>query len=443
MDEFDFDLLVTEIREGLVVPIIGTELYARADGTPYEPEIIARLAAELRLEPQPPMATPRDVALAHKMQKGGGPNAFKTALQKVIKELINAPPEPLVQLAEIRGLKMYVTTTFDDLLEQALRSVGRSPLPYAHSTSPAKSKMDLHNLKESTQPAVCHVLGQHPDCATTDASVLEFLGAMLDDVRRPRRLFEELEGKDLLFLGCGFPDWLSRLFIRVIKDKPFTDADQRTQLIADARIASDSNLVLFLSGHDLMLYPPGGARDFVRELHRTWIERFGREEPQPPPPLPEVATLTKGAVFLSFSSEDRDIVRPIAEALHDAGIDVFFDEKNIDWGDEWDRVITTNVRRAELFVPFVSQRTEKLADTPKYFWKEWNIASRHAESYAPGAKFILPVGLDRLEPESARVPEAFRDLHWFWMQPEKLGALVEYIRDAYRRKQTSRVARST
>jgi hypothetical protein len=439
MEAFDFDSLVQEIRDGAVVPIIGSELYARPDGSLYEAAVTELFARELGMEPLPAGATPRDVALAYQM-KGGNPKNLKPALRKVIPKAIPTPPEPLVQLAQIRGIKLYVTTALDDLLEQALSNAGRPPQSFSHSPSATRSEMELPNTRLASVPSVCHVLGRFTgSSALTDANVLEFLGALLG-VGRPQRLFEELAERNLLFLGCGFPDWLSRLFIRVIKDAPFTRGDARGQVIADARLASDTNLALFLRGHELMLYPQGQATDFVRELHRAWVAQQPAATDVGPPPAE--AILPEGAVFLSFSSDDRDIVRSIARALNDAGVDVWFDERNIQPGDNWDEVIMANLRRAELFIPFVSQRTEAHREASKYFWKEWNFAGRHVDTYAPDAHFLLPVGLDRLDINTANVPPAFRTRQWFWLADrENTGDLITYIRKAYRSKQQSKHAR--
>jgi TIR domain/SIR2-like domain len=438
---FDFGWLLQEMQDGAVVPIIGSELYAGPDGAGYELRIAAALAAELKMPSPLPTATPREVVLAYQVMNGS-PVAIKGALKAAFHAVVKEPPKPILQLAQITDFNLYVTTALDHLLEDALAHVGRPAKSFAHSLTVRRGD-ELPDIRKSNFASVYHVLGRFADaCAVSDANVLEFIAALMSETRRPTRLFDELAGRNLLFLGCGFPDWLLRLFIRVIKDAPFSREDARPQVIADARIAADAKLGDFLRGHQLMLYPPGTATTFVRELHEAWSKQ--RSVPAARFPVDPGHVLADGAVFLSFSSEDRDVVRPIAHALEAAGIDVFFDELDLHPGDEWDHVIRDNVRRAELFVAFVSERTERLGEARKYFWREWNAANRQADSFAPDATYIIPVGLDRnLDPERASVPDAFRTKQWFWLtEPTNQAEFVNYVQTTYRDKQRRRHGRS-
>jgi hypothetical protein len=431
--EFDFDWLAHEMRQGNVIPIIGAELYPTTDGASFEQVIAQRLAAELKLPDPGRSSNPRDVALSFLVQ-GGHPQVLKSKLRKVGQEPVTAPSSSLQKLAEITDFRLYVTTAADDMMERALHAAQRTALPFAYS--PSRPSVDaIPDLRKTVDPAVYHLLGAMSDVwAMTDADVLEYLHALLSETRRPVQLFDELANRNLLFLGCGFPDWLSRLFIRVVKNAPFSRGDSRTaQVVADARIASNSELCVFLQHYDLMLYPRGHASSFVDELHRQWKA----SGPVPPAVSAPKAVMPEGSVFLSFSSEDRTAVRAIAAALNAAGIDVWFDETGLEPGADWDRMINENLMRAALFMPFVSSRTESQSEVAKYFWKEWNFANKRVEYFAPGTKYIVPVALDEIRPEEASVPDSFRAAQWFKLHERvPTQAFVDFVRTAYRRKQT-------
>jgi hypothetical protein len=153
--------------------------------------------------------------------------------------------------------------------------------------------------------------------------------------------------------------------------------------------------------------------------------------------------MRQDSVFLSFSSKDREAVREIHDRLEEAGIPTWFDETDIEAGDDWDRMIQANLVRASLFVAFVSVNTESLIEDARYFWLEWNLAHRRADYFAPGTKYIIPVALDtaqdvegKLEPTKARVPDSFRAAQWFRLPGRTATAeFIDLIKTEYRRKQ--------
>jgi TIR domain-containing protein len=66
-------------------------------------------------------------------------------------------------------------------------------------------------------------------------------------------------------------------------------------------------------------------------------------------------TESSHAVFLSYASEDAASAQRIAEALRDAGIEVWFDKDALRGGDAWDRMIRQQIHDCALFIPLVSQ----------------------------------------------------------------------------------------
>ena len=73
--------------------------------------------------------------------------------------------------------------------------------------------------------------------------------------------------------------------------------------------------------------------------------------PNQPPP----------SVFLSYASEDRAAARAIRDALATTGLDVWYDESDLDGGDVWDQKIRRQIRECDFFVPIVSAQTETRA----------------------------------------------------------------------------------
>ncbi len=60
-------------------------------------------------------------------------------------------------------------------------------------------------------------------------------------------------------------------------------------------------------------------------------------------------------VFLSHASEDKPKVRLLRDALEHLGVNVFFDEDSITWGDSIVEKINEGLLRSSFFVPFLSE----------------------------------------------------------------------------------------
>lgn len=122
--------------------------------------------------------------------------------------------------------------------------------------------------------------------------------------------------------------------------------------------------------------------------------------------------MPRGAVFLSYASEDRAAVLLLRDALEQAGIDVWFDRNPdaLHAGDDFTAVIKANIEQCSLFIPVISQNTR--TPTPRFFRTEWKLAQVKAERLPPNLKFIITVTIDDTPPDAPEIPEIFLDLHW-------------------------------
>lgn len=60
--------------------------------------------------------------------------------------------------------------------------------------------------------------------ALSDEDTLELVHILPTRRHVCPRLFEAFKGSHLLFLGCGFPDWLARFFMRTMADQRLSSA---------------------------------------------------------------------------------------------------------------------------------------------------------------------------------------------------------------------------
>ena len=109
----------------------------------------------------------------------------------------------------------------------------------------------------------------------------------------------------------------------------------------------------------------------------------------------------KPSVFLSYASEDRQLVQTIRDALPGLGLDVWYDESELGGGEAWDQKIRRQIRECDFFMPVISARTEARAEG--YFRREWRFAVERTLDMADDHVFLVPVVIDNTVGETARV----------------------------------------
>jgi tetratricopeptide (TPR) repeat protein len=134
-------------------------------------------------------------------------------------------------------------------------------------------------------------------------------------------------------------------------------------------------------------------------------------------------------IFLSYASQDSAVAARLADALHAAGIYVWFDQSELRGGDAWDQNIRQQIKACALFVPIVSANT--VARSEGYFRLEWKLAVDRSHLMAPGKAFILPVVIDSTLGSDAAIPEKFREIQWTRLpvgeSPDRFIARVRQI----------------
>ncbi len=127
------------------------------------------------------------------------------------------------------------------------------------------------------------------------------------------------------------------------------------------------------------------------------------------PDSPSTGT-PKGAVFLSYASQDAEAAWRICETLREAGIEVWFDQSELRGGDAWDQSIRKQIKNCALFVPVISAHTQIRLEG--YFRLEWKLAEDRSHLMAKGKPFIVPVTIDGTDDKEAQVPDAFLAVQW-------------------------------
>lgn len=98
------------------------------------------------------------------------------------------------------------------------------------------------------------------------------------------------------------------------------------------------------------------------------------------------------SVFLSFTSLNREAARAVVSGLRSAGVDVWWDEGGIGWGDDWQGKIEGALSRCGAYLILLDQ-----GGVRRWVKPELGVAfKRHVDDGLP----ILPLLLDGVSPES-------------------------------------------
>jgi hypothetical protein len=424
LDEDAWDDLLNFIEERRVIPILGPELLTvETESGPrllYD-WIAEKLAAKLNVEtaqlPQP--YTLNDVVCWFLSSRGRREEAY-TRLRSILRDANFAPPLALRRLAQITDFNLFVTTTFDPLLEQAINAERFGGAQSTEVIAYAPNRVaDLTTEREHLQrPVVYHLLGRlsaSPTYVISDEDTLEFICALQSEHLTPEKLFHELEHNHLLFIGSSFTNWLARLFLRMAKRRRLSDPRDVGEVLADNHSGKDGRLMAFLQQVSVRTRIYSGAENFVNELHRRWMTRSkpGEVIPLHATPqrfLPPEHEMPENAVFISYAREDLAAVQQLKAGFDAAGVKTWFDLDRLEGGDDYDRKIQRNIARCSFFIPVVSATTQRRMEG--FFRREWSYAIDRARNMADGALFILPVCIDDTNSADAQVPDKFRSVHF-------------------------------
>ena len=261
-EELFWDKLILDIEDGRVVPVVGRgalKVNYNGENVGYY-ELVAQKLAELfkvsseRLHADEELNT----VVGRYLEKNTHRDLERIYrhVPKLLLQLNRPIIDSLVRLASIRYFELFVSTTIDSLLSDALeRARGQLPTSISYSPESDLSRSDLKDDYHLNQtPTVFHLFGKASPAggyALTQEDTLEFMHALQSESRQPQMLFDELSQKNILLLGCTFNGWLARFFLRITKRDRLLLASG-TNYLADSRVVEDDKLVYFLNR-----YSPG------------------------------------------------------------------------------------------------------------------------------------------------------------------------------------------
>jgi hypothetical protein len=420
LDEDFWEDLLTLIDEGKVIPVIGAGVVTRGDDQSlFYPWLARRVAERLGIasESLPAAIDLNAVATAHLLNRGDG-NALYTRLARILRDECPGPGQSLLDLASISAFNLYLTTTFDPLLQRALDSVrhGGENATSVHAFSPGAKSKDLPaRRRDLPGTTVFHLLGRvssMPEYVVWEEDMLEFIFALNKHMPVMERLGRDLKEHGLLFLGLHFSDWLVRFFLRVSKQEPLSTPRVHRAYLADSPDDfSPQSLVLFFGAvsRDIHVMRQDPVA-FCAELARRWKARHPDENRRAAITLPAAPLeMPRGAIFISYAREDEVAAARLVRDLQAAGCAVWYDRERLQAGQDWHNSLEDEVKkRCGLFLSVISRTTEAARES--YYHLERNWAASRAERIAHDEEFYIPVVIDDTPLAVVREPRGFHQV---------------------------------
>lgn len=417
-----WDRLLDSLDERSVIPIVGPDLL-RVDDNGESVLLEQYLARRLALTNQLPgdnlpADRPLNYVVCQLLSQRKDRYGICDDIFQIMKEANFQPSRPLRLLAEITDFNLFVSTTFDTLMEKAINEVrfGNTAGTQGIAYSP-KRVDDLPTGKEKlTKPTVYYLMGKLSATGSyviSDEDLLEYVCDLQSPARRPERLLDELKKNHLLILGADYSDWLTRFFLRTAKGGRLSASRDFVEILADSKTQRDPNLVSFLqhfSSHT-RVFRAGGAADFVEELSKRWRERH----PEPTSAIEPLhhRDLPRNGIFISYARDDLKAVEEMKAGLEAAGLPVWLDHETLKPGDNFNPQIEQYITRdCGCFVAVISRTTERRLEG--YFRREWNLALDRDRGIHFERKFIVPVVVDDTATPTA-VPPRFAQLNYTWL----------------------------
>jgi hypothetical protein len=422
-DSKQWSKLLQAIAKGVVVPIVGRDLLRiKVDGRDQllYAYLAAQLASKLDLECDSNASIDQVVAAYLNANRRNSRDDVNVQAFEILNQLRDPDgqipvPEPLRKLAAIQPLRLFLSTTVDSLLANALGSPADHVFAYTPNSAPADVPRDY---SRSPHRVVFHLFGRIsgiPDSTLIEEETLEFLWRLHEESMSGRlaNLFDELRTKRLLLIGNAHADWLARFFVRLARRDRLYSGNDAHEFVADGIVVADTRLRDFLENFSPQTVSFGVANpiEFVDRLAEKWDGFPDKPRPNVPGSGPAPGAAKAPAVFVSFSSLDRDAVRRLQGKLSaEGGLDVWFDEKRLESGDPWWPVIEQNIDTCEVFVPVLSKNTNSLVEKP--FYREWNRALERLQGMdKANARFIHPIIVDDTAPNDITFRE-FSGFHY-------------------------------
>lgn len=379
--------------------MLGPEIPAKArpedpNAVPDESKTLtdglrAELAGELENESQRVRGhTLAAIAQQYEDLPQFGASVLRATAEGFYRSGVNSPSSVHKKLAAL-PFPLIVTTCQDDLLLQALRGAGKTPLSQRYHLRGDKTDNPEFAISgEPTSPLVYHLFGDADEPSSlvlSENDVLDFVIAVASQrPPLPNSLLSALKRQDqsFLFLGFGVRHWDLRILLKILLRA--WELGHGTAIAAEplrGLLKSDcEEMILFYQRGTRVELEDTDVGEFLAEISGRLNDAggyAGRIAPLGPRPR----------VFISHAHEDAEIASRLFVALQKSQFEPWLDRECLAGGEDWDKRIEHELEISDFTLVIYSKAFCKKSDS--YVNTEVALASRRALQVR--GSFLIPL----------------------------------------------------
>lgn len=416
MTESDWRRLLAMMRDGMVVPVVGSRLLVDADGsTSLQAQVARRLLDDYGVEaPAGGLPPFREINETVSLLKGKvDVQDLYYPIYEAMVDLLRSGvqiPRPMQQLAKISDFRLIVTLTPDDLLARALQAENRAVNEVVHSPKlPTDQGSDLPaDWQRPGGPVqLLYLFGKarpNPLFSIHDEDMLEYAhNVIAGGSHAPKSFLGALQDRNLLLVGCNFPDWMSRFMLRATRRGRLADQQAGRGWLVEP-LGKEDPFIGFLGKYSPAISLLGAIEptQFIDELYRRWTAEHSPDGGVPSRPA-EPAMPESAMFFISYSrTTDLGRALKLYETLKSLGVadhEIWFDRQTLEPADNYQQRILDGIRGCRYFLPLVSRNATERERA--FVFREWDEATQLLPEL--NRTYLVPLVVDaENRPESYR-----------------------------------------
>lgn len=418
-----WDQLMDVVGQENVVPVIGSEVYLDNNNVLLY-ESIAR-AINHGASPD-----------KHVFHKAAGTYLARTlrpnyaGLNNIVRNAVApyaASDFPWITLiASVSKFKIYINTTYDNLLERALIRAGRAVkrvnyMPWYRTDMGALEKFQEH-LKKDNGVVLFNAFGTFvdPRPCYSENDLIELVNSLTIDMKSNNLFFTKVAQSSNLFIGCSYKNWLMRFVSWSVPATPYAPGLEPPKRFFTKNIVSDDNddrdLVSFFEsklGYETFLLgsPVQFLSDFMREVStRNWFA-------------------DNHNCFINFDGAQRTTAQQLFDEL---SVDVkpWMDSHAMQQGNQVSKVIKDKILYANVFIAIVTSQY----DDNSYQAREINWLENYSESERTDDDKIIVMTIAIGDLDKNTLPAILKSRFWLslpdsdLLNPEVKAEVDQFIK---------------